>query len=106
MTTNDGGKCKAVTNNCTSGKEYNTADGCVESCPKDAYVRAFTGADTKKSCIQDVCLDTEVLKKADGTCTTCEKYTKRVDGKTCKADTCKAREKLLDDGTCGACPDY
>ena len=108
MTKEDGdsGKCKADENKCTTGAEYLSASGCVEKCPTDSYVRAFTDANDKKSCVQDVCDADQVLQKADGTCKACEKYTKRVDGKTCAADTCVKRQKLLDDGTCGACPDY
>lgn len=106
MTTDTNGKCAANDNSCTTGAEYLSASGCVASCPADSYVRAFTDANNKKSCVQDVCDDDKVLKKADGTCVSCDAYTKRTDGKTCKADTCEKRQKLLDDGTCGACPDY
>lgn len=56
--------------------------------------------------MQDVCAADQVLKAVDGTCTSCAAYTKRTDSKTCAADVCIARQKLLDDGTCGACPDY
>jgi hypothetical protein len=108
LTTDTNGDCAAAANNCTSGAEYLAASGCVSACPVDAYVRAFTDANNnnKKSCIQDVCDDDKVLKKADGTCEACAEYTKKKDSKTCEAATCVARQKLLKDGTCGACPDY
>lgn len=106
MTTDTNGKCAAATNDCTTGAEYLTAAGCKADCEADTYVRKFTDANGKKSCIQDVCDSDKVLKKSDGTCVACDAYTKVKDSKTCAADTCKAREKLLNDGTCGACPDY
>lgn len=106
MTTDTNGKCAAASNTCTTGAEYLTAGGCKAACDADSYTRAFTDANGKKSCIQDICDSDKVLKKADGTCVACAAYTKVKDSKTCEAATCKAREKLLTDGTCGACPDY
>jgi hypothetical protein len=103
------GDCKALANACTGDKPFQdatAAGGCAAACPVDGYVRANTAADGKKSCIQDVCPADQVLKKADGTCEACAAYSKRSDSKTCKADVCKAREKLLSDGSCGPCPDY
>jgi len=60
----------------------------------------------KFTCTQDVCAADQVLKAADGTCEACAAYTKRATDKTCDAAVCVARQKLLSDGTCGACPDY
>lgn len=106
MTSDNAGKCEAKSNTCTSGAEYLAASGCVTTCPANEYVRANTDAAGKKSCIQDVCEGEKVLKKTDGTCEACAEFTKKKDSKTCEADTCIARQKLLSDGSCGACPDY